>query len=233
MSEAKNKFYQHLVPRVTALGFSFKKSKNSFERIVNDIQQVVVLRWDGRGGTTVLDLLEIHIKSISINKAVKEYNPVFAGMPHCYDAFGYIGPNYVKIPVMYSKKTLDLANDMNLATLAKLPFEEKYPSKSIQASADFVFNLFTEKTIPSLNVNYSETEIYEKLLQKTKTEIQRNEASAIHIFLLYLYAKKLQIALPDTVKNYDLVAHLKEWYPDNVKLDFEQIFEYIKACKFD
>jgi hypothetical protein len=73
---------------------------------------------------------------------------------HGYTAFGYIGykTNIVKIPVMYSQKTLDLANNMNFKALSQMPQDEKYPPERILNSVNFVEDLIIKRVLPFINL---------------------------------------------------------------------------------
>jgi hypothetical protein len=47
MSEAKDKFYEILVPKIEVYGFDYQKSKTTFVKIENDLEYQISFRWDG------------------------------------------------------------------------------------------------------------------------------------------------------------------------------------------
>jgi hypothetical protein len=46
------------------------------------------------------------------------------------------------MPVMYSKHTLEVANEMNLRKLATIPYEEKYPRIKIENCVNKVLEMY-------------------------------------------------------------------------------------------
>ncbi len=166
MSAAKDKFYELLVPKIVILGFQYKSSKSIFVKIENGLEYKISFRWDGRGGVTILDSVEVFISDIEIQKGLKKRTgytaapPIYMGWGHC--------SNNVSIPVMYSKKTLDLANNMNFKDLSQLNQEEKYPPERILNSANFVEQLILNNAIPFIEKFKNSSDIYNFLVEKIK-----------------------------------------------------------------
>lgn len=140
---------------------SLKKLLTKFVKIENGITYEINFRWDGRGGVTVLNTIGYNVYSNDINRAFKS---IFGIAINCgiSTAYGYHGKleHHVEIPVMYSKKALELANNMNFKELAKVPFEEKYPTERIIHSANFVYDLIIEKLFTYISHQANEKDIY-------------------------------------------------------------------------
>jgi hypothetical protein len=171
MSDAKNKFYELLVPKIEALSFKFKKRKSFFVKIENDIEYKIAFHWDGRGGTTILDVIELEIRNLIVQKKREETTGLI-NFAHVYTAFGFIGykTNIVEIPVMYSQKTLNLANSMNFKALSQMPQDEKYPPDCIINSVNFVEDLIVKRVLPFFDLFKNSTDIYKYLCEKVENE---------------------------------------------------------------
>jgi hypothetical protein len=195
MSEVKDKFYEILVPKIEAIGFQFKKSKTSFVKVENGLEYLINFHWDGRGGTTMLDLVELEINDIDIQKELKKRTKR-NGLPHVYTAFGYIGyqTNIVKIPVMYSKKTLDLANNMNFRALSQMPQDEKYPPERILNSANFVENLILTRVMPFFDSFQNKNDIFNHLSEQVKNSSE--DISPLFTDLVAQYSETLGLPKP-------------------------------------
>jgi hypothetical protein len=159
MSEVKDRFYEILAPKIIGLGFEYKKSKTSFVKIENGLEYQINFRWDGRGGTTMMDAIEVQINDIAIQHAIKKRTKR-NGLPHFFLDWGYCSANTVKIPVMYSQATLNLANNMNFKALSLMPQDEKYPPARILNSANFVENLIVNQVLPFFEKYKNSTDIY-------------------------------------------------------------------------
>lgn len=71
MSEVKDIFFELLSPRIEALGFVYKKSKGSFIKTENDLNFTIGFRWDGRGGTSIINEHHYYVTDDLIEKAYK------------------------------------------------------------------------------------------------------------------------------------------------------------------
>jgi hypothetical protein len=232
MSEAKDKFYEILVPKIEAIGFQYKKSKSAFFRVEKELEYQIKFHWDGRGGTSILDSLWVTVNNLAIQKAEKiltgggNLDAVFTG-------YGYSATQTVKIPVMYSRKTLDLANSMNFKELAKLSFEEKYPADRILASANFVDDLIKTQVLPFFEGYKTDTDMYENLCERLKKEANIDWTSHSFVLLIKLYAKKTGLPEPPELKNYHrFQERFKESYGYMNKVDFDTLEDRIKAYSF-
>ncbi len=169
MSEAKDRFYEILAPKIVAHGFEFKKSKTIFIKIENGLEYEIGFRWDGRGGTTMMDAVEIKINDIAIQQAIKKRTKRY-GLPHIFAGWGYCSTFPAKIPTMYSQATLDLANNMNFKALSKMLQDDKYPPIRIANSAQFVEDLILNQVFPFFN-NFKKTgDIYDYWKERTAKE---------------------------------------------------------------
>jgi hypothetical protein len=232
MSEVKDKFYDILVPKIEAIGFQYKKSKSAFFKVYNELEYQIKFHWDGRGGTSMLDSLWVTVNNLAVQKAEKKLvgggnlDAVFMG-------FGYSSTQIVKIPVMYSRKTLDLANSMNFKELAKLSFEEKYPADRILASANFVEDLIKAQVLPFFEAYKNDTDIYKNLCERLKKEPKIEWVAHNFVLLIKLYAKKTGLPEPPELKEYlGFQERFKEshGYMDN--MDFDTLEDKIKTYSF-
>jgi hypothetical protein len=195
MSEVKDKFYEILVPKIVVHGFEFKKSKTSFVKIENGLEYLINFRWDGRGGVTMLDTVELEINDLEIQKALKKRTKRH-GLPHVFTGFGYRGFHalLVKIPVMYSQKTLDLANNMNFRALSQMPQDEKYPPARILNSANFVENLIVTRVFQFFDLYKDSNAIFNHLSQQVKNSTE--DISPIFTEMVEQFAETLDLPKP-------------------------------------
>ena len=122
-------------------GFKFLKSKKIFTKEIAGAEFIIQIKFDGRGGLTVLDWVRLIIKTNKEIIASKMYKNEITENGR------------LRFPTMYSQKALDYANKMNLKKLSEMNFEEKYPaSRIISAFENFIHFLendaiefFTEK----------------------------------------------------------------------------------------
>jgi hypothetical protein len=162
MSEVKDKFYEILVPKIEVHGFDYKKSKTAFVKIENGLEYHITFRWDGRGGTTMMDAVEVSISDLAINEAIKKRTKR-NGLRHVGSGWGYCAANNVKIPVMYSRALLDFANNMNFKAMSKMPQDDKYPPDRILNSAKFVEDLIVNQVFPFFEKFKNTADIYQYL----------------------------------------------------------------------
>jgi hypothetical protein len=160
MSEAKNKFYEILVPKIEAFGFEYKKSKTTFTKIENGIEYQISFHWDGRGGTTMMNAIGASVIDIAIQQTMTKRKKE-PGFPHVVSNWGYCATNSGQIPVMYSRALLELANNMNFKAMSKMPQDDKYPPERILNSAKFVEDLIVNQVFPFFKKYKNTSDIYE------------------------------------------------------------------------
>ncbi len=171
MSEAKEQFYEILVPKIELFGFEFKKSKTSFVKTENGLEYQIHFQWDGRGGITMLDSVYVYVNDLAIQQTIKKQKQTKRnGLPHLMSGWGYRDANKVEIPVMYSKATLDLANNMNFKGLSQMPQDDKYPPDRILHSAKFVEDLIIKQVLPFFDAFKNKANIYDYLRKKAENE---------------------------------------------------------------
>ncbi len=167
MSEVKEKFYEILVPKIVLHGFEYKKSKTVFVKIENGLDYQINFHWDGRGGTTMIDAVSAQVNDLAIQQAIKKRTKS-NGLPHVMSGWGYCAANIVKIPVMYSRAALDLANNMNFKGLSQMLQDDKYPPDRIIHSANFVEDLIIHQVLPFFNQFRNSADIYDYLREKAE-----------------------------------------------------------------
>jgi hypothetical protein len=167
MSEVKDKFYEILVPKITVYGFEFKKSKTSFVKVENGLEYQINFDWDGRGGVTMMDSVDVSVNDLAIQQAIKKRTKR-NGLPHVMSGWGYRSANSVKIPVMYSRAALDLANNMNFRGLSQMLQDDKYPPERILNSAKFVEDLILNQVFPFFEKFKNTADIYDYLREKAE-----------------------------------------------------------------
>jgi hypothetical protein len=232
MSEVKDKFYEILVPKIEAIGFQYKKSKSAFLKLENELEYQINFRWDGRGGTSMLDTVSVTVNNLMVQKMEKKLTG--SGSSNAvYSGYGYCTTHAVKIPVMYSRKALDIANTMNFKELAKLTFDEKYPPQHILASANFVENLIKTQVMSFFEGYKNDTDIYNRLCEQLKKEENLDWVSHHLVLLIKLYAKKTGLAEPVELQNYlRFQERFKESFGYMNKVDFDTLEARMEAFSF-
>jgi hypothetical protein len=142
--------------------------------------------------------MEVFISDLSIAQAIKKRTK-FNGLPHVFSNWGYCGANHVKIPVMYSRATLDLANNMNFKVLAQMSQVEKYPPERILNSAKFVENLIVNEILPFFEKFKNTMDIYHYLIEKATKDPDFIHLSEHVQDIFKEYAVKLGV--PDLTQN--------------------------------
>jgi hypothetical protein len=150
MSEVKTDLMAILVPFFEKEGFKYGKAKNEFTKIKNGIGYHFLIRFDGRGGLSMVNSIEMFAKVADVEKAMKK----IMNYPHPI-VIVYNGIRYwedmnkpMTIPTMHSQKALDVANTMNMKALAEIPYEEKYPKARIENCAKKITELYAERILP-------------------------------------------------------------------------------------
>jgi hypothetical protein len=226
MSEVKDKFYELFAPKLLAEGFTFKKSAGKFVRQENGLDFVIQFRWDGRGGTSIIHAIEYALVEPKIEKDILNLTGSKGLGSHLWGIFYFMENNKMVIPVMYSQKTLDLANDMNFKALAQIPFEEKYPLPNILNCVNKVESLCLDHIIPFFEQNNAPNKVYQTLCKKLEECEKLEDFSFYQILQLKVYAKKLGQPEPDRLKGYTYyLEQYKAHLIGNPSLDFDTLEE--------
>ena len=258
MSEIKDTFYELLRPSLEAKGFEFKKSKEQFIKIENDVHHRLQFRWDGRGGASHLDEIIAIIYSIPVAKAYSVITGL-KGDGHNWHLLNgenstYYMDNqgdiptlingqitdwthskmYYQIPPMLSPVAQQFFGDMNLREMKTITFEEKYPIEKIKNCVDKVEKLLEKKLLNFIDENDFETKIFDSLITKFNQNIESNADYCCSLsVLIKLYSKKLNVKT--NVKfpsDADIISHYKNRFGYLENVNFDQIFSKIDNYKF-
>jgi hypothetical protein len=231
MSEAKDKFFELLIPRIEEKGFVFKKGKGTFNKVEKGISYSIVFSWDGRGGTTMINSCWGEIEYIEISKAIKNLTGISGHIQICERPSGCHWDK--SIPTMYSKQLLDLANNMAFKKMAAMPFEEKYPIERIQKCVESVDKIITDRIFPTFKLYQSSNDFYKhyaSLITNTKEE----EMYWFNILLTKLFSKLTNNSEPDIIKSNKKYLKELETYNTVVKLGGISVVEkMIHEYKFN
>lgn len=233
MSLAKDKFFELLVPHIEALGYTFKKSKGSFEKVRGDLNYDILFSWDGRGGTTYLNNVmgKVHIPAIA--KAIKKLIAIQ------YEAYVWQGKKMskseFKIPQMYTRQLIELANMMRFKEMAAMPFEEKYPIENIKKTVEVVHQQIIQEIIPFHNTVHSEIDILNWYIQKALVQIDSKDYHNIFSFAfpIKMMCKKLRIDEPPFIKAIDFFTNdSMDILWNNQSIDFNSLKARYDAIVF-
>lgn len=147
MSPATKAILDQIIPDMESMGYRFYKSSTTFSKRENELDYRVRIRFDGRGGLTMVDCLEFIIESPRYNRYIKKLVGDTSGSLISSGVSAYCDGRLI-IPVPYSQAALDIANDMNMSKLSKLPLEDKYPENRIAKTAEFTLLRIKENAIP-------------------------------------------------------------------------------------
>lgn len=233
MSEVKDTFFGLLNPKIEAHGFAYKKSTSSYIKTVGELQFTIKIKWDGRGGTTMINNIDFYVTNIAVQKAYKKLTATGGFEWQIFNHIWYSDSDgKLIIPMMYSRETLDLANDMNLRALAQIPFERRYPMPRIVSCVAKVESLILSQILPFFDNNKSDEVIFEQLCEKLdKTDV--TEIGGHFIFLVKLYAKKLGVAVPEKIRNdVSYIQYFKDGFGYMNKIDFDALEAQLTNYKF-
>ena len=225
MSPATEKLLTELLPFFAEKGYKFQKSKHSFIKIRDGFAFKVQLKFDGRGGLTMVDWVHATVSNVEFDKiCAKTIGLTFA--IYLKKINFYKGDRYndsLQIPMIYSKKALEIANEMNLRKLGQLTFDEKYPTERILNCARTIEKLLIEFNVfEHFDKEYNlflEYEKYDDFFKNTTLE-NENGYNLLYLkdddnyylnephFMYYLLLlHKLEIPLPELAKNkFDLLS---------------------------
>lgn len=218
MSPAKAYILDIIVPKMEAHGYRYLKGSTVFSKKQNDLDYRIRLRFDGRGGLTLIDCLEFSIESPHYNRLIKK----LVGKTDCSlisSGLNFWTNNKIIIPVPYSQKALDVANTMNMTALAQIPFEEKYPKIRMDNTAKITLKLIEDHAFLFFNKYPTLTSIYDAyaLEPESKTNPmhftryrRRLSGNKLRVLYFILIANDLNKPLPDILYKY------KHFYNDMI-----------------
>lgn len=201
MSEAKDKFFELLVPGIEAKGYTFKKSKGQFTLSNGEAICTIEFNWDGRGGITFLNHISGSISFTYLSKALETINksgkyPIFKQ--------GTSGGLFDKsIPQMYSKALIDLANNMAFKKMAVMIFEEKYPLNNIKQTVKRAEEIIVTEIIPSQQAMADERKILDFKIEALLKKLNEIDTHNImwQVLIIKIMSKKLKLEEPQFIKD--------------------------------
>lgn len=233
MSQAKDIFFELLTPNIEALGYSFKKSKGSFDKLCGELCYSIRFSWDGRGGTVYLNNVSgiVHIPAIA--KANRKLIDIR------YEAVVWQERNECNrqsfIPQMYSNQLIELANLMRFKEMAAMPFEEKYPMDKIIKTVEAAKQEIISEIIPFHNTINNEQDILNWYIHKAEEQVKLNDYFNIcsYAFPIKLMCKKLKIDEPQFIKDIDFFTKNSMDELWNLQsIDFKKLGEQFNAITF-
>ncbi len=208
MSEAREKFYELLIPKIEAEGYTFKKSKMSFVFEEGNIISSIDFNWDGRGGTTYLTNVSGALCISYVNKALK----IVLNYKHPYPIFSKFGSgNHFDqtIPQMYSQQLIDLANNMAFKKMAAMTFEEKYPLERIQKAVNRVTEIIVNEVIPKNQSMNTEQKLLDFIIKNILERLNQIDTHNImwEILIVKIICKKMKIDEPQFVSDINIFTN--------------------------
>lgn len=197
-------------------GYRFYKSGTVFSHKEGGLDFRIGLRFDGRGGLTMLDAIELHVEAPHYNRLIKRLVGI-GGVSLVSSRLNYFICNRIIVPVPYSQKALDVANTMNMSELAKIPFEEKYPTERLHRTTNETIKLLVEKAFPFFERYTTLENIYDHYVTDIGGELnplgvytyrRRFYANKIRLLAFLLIANDLDKPIPDVLYKY------KHYYKD-------------------
>ena len=232
MSQAKNVFFELLTPAIEELGYKFKKGKSNFVKSIGDLDYQINFNWDGRGGTTYLNYTSGDITMPCIKKASKQF------LAHELDIWFHYRSEFgicdKRIPPMYSKELLDLANDMSFKKMSVMPFEKKYPMVRIENSARIVKDIIINEIIPYHKSVTSVEQILDEVIKKVQNKLQNDDTHNLirEIFVIKLICKRLKMSEPDFIQPIDIYSNQTKDVSWNMQQhEFDKIAERFNSLK--
>jgi hypothetical protein len=231
MSRAKDIFYELLTPEIEPLGFSFKKSATKYIKSDNILDYEIYFSWDGRGGLTFLNYVSGMVSMPWIRKSSKlllgTELDLWYRIPNSFCTYDE------RIPPMYSKELLDLANSMSFKKMASMPFEEKYPLERIKKSVLACKNIIINEIIPFHNSIISVEQILSHFIEEVKKRIETKDTHNLvsSILKIKLLCKKLGKLEPDFIqeinvfsnKTFDDLWNMQDYEYDKIEERFENL----------
>jgi hypothetical protein len=234
MSQASDIFYDLLKPEIVNLGFQYKKGKkNAFEKKVDELTLSIYFSWDGRGGTTFLNFVSGCISVPYVKKASAK----FTSLEYSADIWptSNLCPVDLKIPQMYSKELIQLANNMAFKKMSALPFEEKYPMVKITNTVAFAKKQIVENIIPFHALYSTDDQILNHYIQLAKDQFNKKDFYNLFYYVIPIkvISKKLKIVEPDFVQNINIFTNKSIDELWNIQdHDFDNMEANFNALKF-
>lgn len=233
MSEVRKIFYDLLDQNIASESYQLKKSKGTFEKKQNGLLYSIVFSWDGRGGYSSLKGMNGIVSIPEIEAA--------SGKILAYKLSAVIvqqtaaTPEKYRLTQMYSRKLIELANNMRFKEMAALSFEEKYPMENIKKTVDTISNFIKNEVVAFHNSILSEKDILESYIEKCRERLLAKEYHNIstYLFPIKLMCKKMKIEEPDFVRAINLFTN--ESIDDlwNMQYhDFENLEKKFNELKF-
>ncbi len=241
MSEVKTDLMAILVPFFEKEGFKYGKSKNEFTKVENEISYQFLIRFDGRGGLSMVTAIEMFAKVADVEKAMKK----IMNYPHPIGIV-YGGIRYwedmdkpLTIPTMHSQKALDIANTMNMKALAAIPYEEKYPKVRIENCAKKITELYAQRILQFFEKYTTLEQFYNLFLNENPKNGEPNPLSLdsgnsegynrFNLLFIKLLSKKMNLKEPEITKKFpnfiqELIAsnlYLENAKPEELKSKIE------------
>ena len=214
MSEVKIHLMAILVPFFEKEGYKFSKSKNEFIKIENEIVYQFCLRFDSRGGLSMVTAIEMFVKVADVEKAMKKIMnyPHQIGIIHDGIRYWEDMSKPLTIPTMHSQKGIDVANTMNMKALAAIPYEEKYPKIRIENCAKKITQLYAERIIPFFEKHQTLEQFYNLFLKENLQKGNPNPLNVdneypemynkFNLLFIKLLSKKMNLEEPNIVKRF-------------------------------
>ena len=236
MSKIRDELFGILSLYFSEKGFSFVKSKNQYKKVVDGIEYQFDFKIDGRGGLSVIDWINYSVSIVEIKKILKKILKLTYDYPYLQGRIeSWVEKDRpLRIPTMYSKSALDLANVMNLKELGKMDFYEKYPKERIKNCALRIIKIYKEIIEPYFHNYNTYDDIYKTYMIEDPNNDDENpleigkydtkELNYLNVMYINLLSKRLGKDQPKILSNYDIHKFGKL---SNLRLQFEEIENYI------
>ena len=231
MSQARDKFYELLSPKLESLGYVFNKSKFNFSKALNNLTCSIEFNWNGRGGTTYLNHVGTKISCVYVAKSIKLLLNVKDYPFYWRNTSG--GHFDDRIPQMYSQELMKLGNDMAFKKMAAMSFEEKYPLEKIKKTVEVVQEIITSEVISSHNEMADEIKILQYKIDNLVAKLNDLDTHNImwEILIIKIMSKKLNISEPTFAsditifsnKTIDDLWNMQDYDFENMEAKFNQL----------
>jgi hypothetical protein len=188
-------------------GFVYKKSNNSFNKTVDGSEFEISLDFDGRGGLTHVDAINYTVTVLEFRKIIRS---IFKNRSTWTGLRGKISHmEGYKIPIMYGTKAHEHFCNVDLKSLSKMVFEEKYPESKISDCADYIITIYNTKIKPFFKKADTLENIYKIYMNANPIYEDENPLGIgwqsirlDHILFINLLCSKLNLPKPPRVADY-------------------------------
>jgi hypothetical protein len=163
MGQAKDQFFQKLEAKFATEGFVYKKSKNAFVKVENDVEFSFTIALDGRGGLTSLLWFHFDIEYLPLRKTLRKL------ANHSSTFFVKIHTKGTSNPQNYSLYDVEKTR-LSSAKYNELSYDEKFPSAAIDTAVAYMWLGFEQDCRPAMQQYGSLKGIYEALKNYTFDE---------------------------------------------------------------